>query len=204
MEHIYHVAKFENYNDELNQIISVETSVVRDLLNLYNNIIGINNLTAQIISDSLIKNEMVFFKKDCKSIELMPYDLIVGQLENDIVAARNQALVEAKYYVSHNQALVTGLMMFDFICINNELIDRGFVITELNREEKYIEILEADDDDLVDKLEIYLNARDQIQRASFLENEYQKYYRDIKQAETIESVLEIKSKFLTRLQNVSK
>lgn len=204
MEHIYHVAKFETYNDELNQIISVETSVVRDLVNLYNNIIGINNLTAQIISDSLIKNEMVFFKKDCKSIELMPYDLIIGQLENDIVAVRNQALVEAKYYVSHNQALVTGLMMFDFICINNELIDRGFVITELNREEKYIEILEAEDDDLVDKLEIYLNARDQIQRASFLENEYQKYYRDIKQAETIESVLEIKSKFLTRLQNVSK
>lgn len=204
MEHIYHVAKFEKYNDELNQIISVETSVVRDLVNLHNNIIGINNLTAQIISDSLIKNEMVFFKKDCKSIELMPYDLIVGQLENDIIAARNQALVEAKYYVSHNQALVTGLMMFDFICINNELIDKGFVITDYNREEKYIDILETMDEELIYKLEIYLNARDQIQRASFLENEYQKFYRDIKQAETIETVLEIKSKFLTRLQNVSK
>ena len=204
MEHIYHVAKFENYNDDLNQIISIETSVVRDLVNLHNNIIGINNLTAQIISDNLIQNKMVFFKKDCKSIELMPYDLIVGQLENDIIAIKNQALVEAKYYVSHNQALVTGLMMFDFICINNELIDKGFVITDSNREEKYIDILETMDEELINKLEIYLNARDQIQRASFLENEYQKYYRDIKQAETIESVLEIKSKFLTRLQNVSK
>ena len=49
MEHIYHVAIFEKVSDELNQIINIETSVIRDLIGLKNNSIGVNNITAQIV-----------------------------------------------------------------------------------------------------------------------------------------------------------
>lgn len=202
MEHIYHIGLYEPVNDELNQIISVETSVVKDLIGLRHNCLGMNNITAQIIEESFSKNEKVFFKKDCKSIELMPYDLIIGPVVEDIKTVINQYLTEARYHVSHHQALVTGLMMFDFICINNELINEGYVITSKNREEKYIEILETDNEELVDKLERYLNASDIISRASFLQNEYNRFYIQMKQETEIEKVKEIGEEYLVRLKNV--
>ena len=204
MEHIYHVAIFEKVSDELNQIINIETSVIRDLIGLKNNSIGVNNITAQIVETMFNQGKQVYYKSNCKSIELMPYDIFSGDDVTDLNILRNQKLSDAKYCISHQQALVTGLMMFDFICINNELIDKGYVITDYNREDKYIEILEADDEDLVDKLERYLNARDAITRASFLENEYQKFYTDIKQAQTEEDILKTSSEFMQRLQNVQK
>lgn len=202
MEHIYHIGLYEPVNDELNQIISVETSVVKDLIGLKKNCLGINNLTAQMIENSFAKKEKVFFKKDCQSVELMPYDLIIGAEVEDIKTLINSYLTEARYHVSHHQALVTGLMMFDFICINNELINDGYIITSKNREEKYIEILETDDEELVDKLERYLNASDNILRASFLQNEYNKFYIQVKQQSDIEKVKEIGDEFLERLKNV--
>ena len=204
MEHIYHVAIFEKVSDELNQIINIETSVIRDLIGLKNNSIGVNNITAQIVETMFNQGKQVYYKSNCKSIELMPYDIFSGDDVTDLNILRNQKLSDAKYCISHHQALVTGLMMFDFICINNELIDKGYVITDYNREDKYIEILEADDEDLVDKLERYLNARDAITRASFLEQEYQKFYTDIKQAQTEEDILKTSSEFMQRLQNVRK
>ena len=202
MEHIYHIGLYEPVNDELNQIISVETSVVKDLIGLKKNCLGLNNLTAQVIENSFAKKEKVFFKKDCKSIELMPYDLIIGAEVEDIKTLINSYLTEARYHVSHQQALVTGLMMFDFICINNELMNDGYFITSKNREEKYIEILETGDEELVDKLEKYLNASDTILRASFLQNEYNRFYIQLKQQSDIEKVKEIGNEFLERLKNV--
>lgn len=202
MEHIYHIGLYEPVNDELNQIISVETSVVKDLIGLRHNCLGMNNITAQIIEESFSKNEKVFFKKDCKSIELMPYDLIIGPVVEDIKTVINQYLTEARYHVSHQQALVTGLMMFDFICINNELINDGYVITSKNREDKYIEILETGDEELIEKLERYLNAHDTINRASFLQNEYNRFYIRLKQQSDIEKVKEIGEAFLQRLKDV--
>lgn len=204
MEHIYHIAIFEKVSDELNQIINIETSVIRDLIGLRNNSVGINNLTAQMVEKMFSDGLQVYYKSNTKSIELMPYDIFSGADVTDINILRNQKLSEAKYCVSHHQSLVTGLMMFDFICINNELLDNGFVITDNNREEKYIEILEKDDESLIEKLEIYLNARDTISRASFLEREYQKFYRDIKQSQTEEEILKVSSEFMQRLQNVQK
>ena len=204
MEHIYHVAIFEKVSDELNQIINIETSVIRDLIGLKNNSIGVNNITAQIVETMFNQGKQVYYKSNCKSIELMPYDIFSGDDVTDLNILRNQKLSDAKYCISHHQALVTGLMMFDFICINNELIDKGYIITDYNREDKYIEILEAEDDELVEKLERYLNARDNITRASFLENKYQKFYIDIKQSQTEEEILKVSSEFMQRLQNVQK
>ena len=202
MEHIYHIGLYEPINDELNQIISVETSVVKDLIGLRHNCLGMNNITAQIIEESFSKNEKVFFKKDCKSIELMPHDLIIGPGVEDIKTVINQYLTEARYHVSHQQALVTGLMMFDFICINNELINEGYVISSNNREDKYIEILETGDEELIEKLERYLNAHDTINRASFLQNEYNRFYIRLKQQTEVEKVKEIGEAFLQRLKDV--
>jgi len=202
-ERIYHIAIFEEVDNELNQIINIEASSQRDLLGLTHNSVGVNNITAQLAASALSSKEPIFFRKDYKSIELMPNDLILGYDKVDLNILKNKYLSDARYYMSHQQAIVTGIMMYDFICINNELIDKGFIITEDTREEIYIEILETEDEELIERLEQYLNAKDNIEKASFLEKEYQKFYREIKQAELEEDVIKIGDDFLKRLSNVS-
>lgn len=49
-----------------------------------------------------------------------------------------------------------------YIDINNELNSRGFFITDSNKEEKYLEILETGDDNLIDLLEEFLILKDQL------------------------------------------
>ena len=49
-----------------------------------------------------------------------------------------------------------------YIDINNELNDRGYFITDSNKEEKYLEILETEDDHLIDLLEEFLILKDQL------------------------------------------
>lgn len=49
-----------------------------------------------------------------------------------------------------------------YIDINNELNDKGFFITDDNKEEKYLEILETGDEKLIDLLEEFLIIKDQL------------------------------------------
>jgi predicted transcriptional regulator len=49
-----------------------------------------------------------------------------------------------------------------YIDINNELASKGFFITDENREEKYLEILETGDDKLIDALEEFLILKDEL------------------------------------------
>ena len=51
---------------------------------------------------------------------------------------------------------------FEFSILNNKLIDAGYVITDENREEKYLEIINAGDQTIIDILEVYLEVRDSI------------------------------------------
>jgi predicted transcriptional regulator len=49
-----------------------------------------------------------------------------------------------------------------YIDINNELNSKGFFITDSNKEEKFLEILETGDDRLIDLLEEFLILKDQL------------------------------------------
>lgn len=49
-----------------------------------------------------------------------------------------------------------------YIEANNTLSSQGFFITDKNREEKYLEILETGDDSLIDALEEFLNVKDSL------------------------------------------
>jgi len=51
---------------------------------------------------------------------------------------------------------------FKFHILNNQLIDAGYIITDENREEKYLEIINTSDETLISILEAYLEIRDSI------------------------------------------
>jgi hypothetical protein len=52
--------------------------------------------------------------------------------------------------------------VLQFILLNNELIEKGFVITEKNREEKYLEIINSEDPDLLEVLQNFLGSLDRL------------------------------------------
>jgi len=66
----------------------------------------------------------------------------------------------------------TNIDMIIYMDALLELADRGFVITENNREEKYLEILETGDEELIDLLEEYLVIKDEI---SIIKSNKKKY-----------------------------
>lgn len=72
-----------------------------------------------------------------------------------------------------------------FITLNNELIYKGFVFTEDNREEMYLKLLNTGDSDLIEKLERYLLAVDEIGQYKFHLNEYLKFKGKIGQSKNI-------------------
>ena len=51
-------------------------------------------------------------------------------------------------------------------------MDKGYIITEENREEKYLAMLNTGDEALISKLEEYLNLRDEVQ---YVSNDYHNY-----------------------------
>jgi len=57
------------------------------------------------------------------------------------------------------------------------LADKGFVITDENREEKYLEVLETGDEGMIELLEDYLIHKDNIQQYV----SYKKLYNDVKE-----------------------
>jgi hypothetical protein len=65
--------------------------------------------------------------------------------------------------------------LLDFISImliNNKFLDRGIIITDKNKEECYIKIIETGDEYLINDLEIYLSLKDNIKRLEEQKKEY--------------------------------
>jgi hypothetical protein len=72
------------------------------------------------------------------------------------------------------------------------LAEHGFLITQDNREEKYLEIINTGDEFLLRTLEDYLEARDNLSELSNSYREFRNYIAQLKNAETIEELEEIK------------
>lgn len=59
-----------------------------------------------------------------------------------------------------------------FLLLNNEFNSKGYVITEDNREEIYIKIIETGDFQLINDLEKYINLRDSIKEIQIKKDEF--------------------------------
>jgi len=71
----------------------------------------------------------------------------------------------------------------DFIDTNNILNSRGFFITDDNKEEKYLEILESGDEDLIDTLEKFLLSKDRLSPIKTARIDFEEVLEDLKYAD---------------------
>jgi hypothetical protein len=73
--------------------------------------------------------------------------------------------------------------LLDFVTLmllNNKFIDKGIIITEDNKEDCYIKIIEMGEESLIDDLEKYINLKDSIRNIESKKNEYDGLINELK------------------------
>jgi chromatin segregation and condensation protein Rec8/ScpA/Scc1 (kleisin family) len=76
------------------------------------------------------------------------------------------------------------------------MVNAGYAITNENREEKYLEILETGDEKLIAKLEDYLNYKDEIEAVAHIERKFSAFRAELKTTTTADEVKQLESRFL--------
>ncbi|RLA76995.1 MAG: hypothetical protein DRG78_18045 [Epsilonproteobacteria bacterium] len=165
--------------------------------------LGLNSSAAIMIKKGLANDRNIRIIKDFKDLEVHIHDIIVEEeQDSELDKYKKIYIKKARQDVTHQQAMTSGIMLYDYMNINNYLNDKGYFIHDDNKEETFLKILETEDEVLITKLELYLNARESISRTSHLEHQYFKYYEDIKNALNEEEVLKIFTLFMDMLKNV--
>lgn len=90
--------------------------------------------------------------------------------------------------------LIFSLIDFvNFMQINNVLASNGIFITEKNKEEKYIQIIESGNEELIEILEEYINLLDNIKVIQKKKNEYNKIIEDLRNLQNYDEIQAVNS-----------
>jgi hypothetical protein len=86
----------------------------------------------------------------------------------------------------------------ELMLLNNKFADLGIFITDTNREESYIKIIELGDPVLIDDLERFINLKDSIAQISDMKDEYANIIDQIKVADNEEDINDAIKDYLKR------
>lgn len=87
----------------------------------------------------------------------------------------------------------TLLDFVTFMQLNNSFASKGIFITEKNREEKYIEIIETGDEKLIEDLEKYIILLDNIKIVQKKKDEYSEVMDNLKNVQNYNDVQTVNS-----------
>jgi hypothetical protein len=88
-----------------------------------------------------------------------------------------------------------------FMILNNKFAAKGIFITDENKEEEYIKVIESGDMSLIEDLETYINLRDKVQTIEAQKKEYTDIVnklRILEDPEDRDAVNEIVEEYLRR------
>lgn len=179
------------------EVTNVTKNTLDNLANRNETMLKLSYIAYKQIKAGLSENKIVQITKEMMTDEVMPGEvryITIGE-EDDIANHRNAALAKVRMLANPTLASIAGLTMYGFIVLNNDLVNAGYAITNDNREEKYLAILETGDEALINKLEDYLNYKDEIERVAQLERKFSKYVTEINNA-PLEDIEGIQNKFL--------
>lgn len=130
------------------------------------------------------------------------YEEIEG-IDSSTYAGKAAKAVKTKVrgILGDDLVVLTLVDFISFMQLNNLFAEKGFFITEKNKEEKYIEIIESGDEKLIENLEQYITLLDNIKVIQNKKNEYSKIIEDLKflnDYEDVESVNKIVEDYLRR------
>jgi hypothetical protein len=124
------------------------------------NILKMNDSAADKILKYIDEEKIVRIDLNTKEIDIKGNsdsfeNFIYGSKQEEIATIlRNDFLGKVDAHINIDLIIYNQTML--------ELADAGYIITDKNREEKYLEILETGDESLIDLLEQYLVLKDKI------------------------------------------
>lgn len=150
------------------------------------------------VKEAILAGKIVNIRKPLNNVELLPgeYDILDPLEIDELQANKDGSLVRVRMLINPILSKISGFALYGFTVLNNDLASAGYFITNDNREEKYLEILETGDEKLIAKLEDYLNYKDEIENIAFLERKFSAFREEIKKSQTIDQVNELTDKFL--------
>jgi len=152
---------------------------------------------AEILKPKLNMGSKIYFgnlvlDKPVGHIKIDDFDIKeVGGLE----LAKNKLLSQISNNFSYHLTSITGVNYFIFTMSSFELANAGHFITSKNREEKYVEIINSGDNKLIENLNDYLNALDEIQPMASLYNQFKIFRKKVNQSRTSEELEKVKDMF---------
>lgn len=114
--------------------------------------------------EELLKENFIRYPKGLER-PLRESDLILDHM-GSMSVARSECEGTARIALQSRIDLTSILDLYEFIILNNELTDKGYIITDGNREEKYLEILSDGKNELLDILERYLDVRERLSQST--------------------------------------
>lgn len=179
------------------QVTNVTKNTLDSLADREEKVLKLSYVAYQKIKDALANGDVARIQKRLSTDEVSPSEVTVVSHESfdSLIEKRKASITKVRMLVTPELAKISGFALYGFTILNNDMINAGFVITNDNREEKYLEILETGDEELISKLEDYLNYKDEIERVAQLERKFSKFQHEINNAGE-EDIEEIEQKFL--------
>jgi hypothetical protein len=105
--------------------------------------------------------------------EMTNYEEVEG-IDSSTYAGKAAKAVKTKVrgIMGDNLISFTLIDFVSFMLLNNEFISKGIIITDSNKEECYIKIIETGDENLINNLEKYLTLKDNIKKIEKNKDEY--------------------------------
>lgn len=163
----------------------------------------------ETVARALNEGKRVFIPKVLET-QLDVTDLVIEEISDELEKEKQKAIIRARDVVFTSRINKASLIDFyEFTILNNWFIEKGFVITDDNREEKYLEIInyastlstpdnpdtpDVDETDtsagdkVVANLERYLLLYDRIQETAVLYENFKTFESSVLEAEDIPTV----------------
>lgn len=179
------------------QVVGLTKNNLDNLANADEKYLKCSSAAYKMMEDAIAAGKIVRLPKSLQVGEVLPGEVnIITSTMNDLDATKQAALVKCRNVVNLNLSKLAGLTLYGFTVLNNDLISAGYVITNENREEQYLKILETADEKLISKLEEYLNYRDEIESVAAVERKFSQLRKDIRNVSTIEDINKLADEFL--------
>jgi len=181
---IYELAIVDDHGSHW-QVTNVVKNTFDNLADREEKVLRLSYNAYQKIKDALLEGKIVHIPKSLQTDEVSPFEveiINVGEV-NPLKDKRNAAITKVRMLVTPELAKISGFALYGFTVLNNDMINAGYAITNSNREEKYLEILETGDEELITKLEDYLNYKDEIERICALERKFSQFQRNVNNAD---------------------
>jgi len=167
------------------------------------NFLPLSSIAYKIIEDSLSNDYGVKIKKPLFANEVLPVDLIINKEKNDIDFIREANLISVKSKITPEMTKESGYTMYEFMKKHTEMMDAGYFITDKNREMKYMEIIETDDDELIELLESYLETRDKIERGFFIKQRFDILVKEVRKCNDEDEIRKLCDDMVSKTFNFS-